>query len=350
MIVAMVFYPVSQVRVLEVGFKPINALQTLIWLALIMVYVRRKALKPEVATHVVLFVLLFWCIVASLNYGLLAPAHLAVPFVTVLASIAFGHRTALRFFCAATVGILIVGALHLSGVFSYQVDVNWYVHSWTSWLILLVLQVGLALWYLFLVAPINEAQHKNAEHLDAVLQGINDALFVHDKDTGAILQVNKKMCAMYGCSREEALRLNVSALSLGRPPYGEEDARGWMNRAICNGPQLFEWQARDCAGRVFWVEVNMRLANLDGTERLLVMVRDIAERKQAESDLRQAQANMSALMESTNDLIWSVDLDFRYITYNRSAQEHIRQVYGTEIQRPHTVCVGTDEGPQNLRC
>jgi two-component system cell cycle sensor histidine kinase/response regulator CckA len=332
MVVALVFLPATLLRAFAIGFRPINAIQVLLCLALLGTYVRRKHSKPEVVSVAIFIIFVAWCFTSGLNYGLLAPANLAVPFITVLSSIVLGHKVAVRFYFTTTVGLVIIGALYLSGALKYQVDVHWYVHSWTSWFILLLLQSSLGLWYLFLIAPISDAQRKTAERLDAVLQGINDALFVHDKDSGAILQVNQKMCALYGCSPEEALRLSIGELSAGIPPYSQEDAAAWLNKAINEGPQLFEWLAKDGAGRLFWVEVNMRLANLEGAERVLVMVRDISARKQAESDLRQVEANMLALIESTDDLIWSVDLDNRYLTFNRKAKEHIRQVYGTETR------------------
>lgn len=42
----------------------------------------------------------------------------------------------------------------------------------------------------------------------------------------------------------------------------------------------------------------------------------------------QVQANLSALIESTEDLIWSVDLDYRLITFNKALQRHIQSLYG----------------------
>ena len=42
----------------------------------------------------------------------------------------------------------------------------------------------------------------------------------------------------------------------------------------------------------------------------------------------QAEANLSALIESTEDLIWSVDLDYRLITFNRALQRHIQSMFG----------------------
>jgi predicted nucleic acid-binding protein len=127
------------------------------------------------------------------SYGVMAPANLLVPFITVFASFVFGRRTALRLFLIGIVALVIVSALYLSGVIDYQVEVTVYVHAWTSWIALVAIQVVLPLWYLFMAVPINEASLQISERLDAVLQGINDALFIHDKDTGAILQVNQKM-------------------------------------------------------------------------------------------------------------------------------------------------------------
>ena len=51
----------------------------------------------------------------------------------------------------------------------------------------------------------------------------------------------------------------------------------------------------------------------------------------SEKELREAQANMRVLINSTNDLIWSVDLDFRLLTYNEPLREHIQKVYGTSV-------------------
>jgi len=44
----------------------------------------------------------------------------------------------------------------------------------------------------------------------------------------------------------------------------------------------------------------------------------------------QAEANLSALIESTEDLIWSVDLDYRLITFNRAFQRHVQSMFGVQ--------------------
>ncbi len=49
----------------------------------------------------------------------------------------------------------------------------------------------------------------------------------------------------------------------------------------------------------------------------------------AEPD-NQAAANLTALIESTEDLIWSIDLNFGLLTFNRALQRHIERTWGTQ--------------------
>ncbi|GEM_PF-453457 len=133
-----------------------------------------------------------------------------------------------------------------------------------------------------------EALRASREYLATVLDSINDAVFVHDVVTGSIVDVNRRMCEMYGCpSREHALSTGMESLCSGIPPYSMEEGLKWMRKALAEGPQLFEWQAKHCAGHLFWVEVNIRKVKIGADDRLLVTVRDITERKQAEEALQE---------------------------------------------------------------
>jgi len=46
----------------------------------------------------------------------------------------------------------------------------------------------------------------------------------------------------------------------------------------------------------------------------------------------QAEANLSALIESTEDLIWSVDLDFRLTSFNRAFQQAFKTNFGIDVE------------------
>jgi PAS domain S-box-containing protein len=131
------------------------------------------------------------------------------------------------------------------------------------------------------------------ERFQAIFNLVNDAIFIHDSDTGAILEVNQRMCEMYGYTQEEARRLHLHAISSDVAPYTAEHAQEWLRKAAQGTPQLFEWQAKAKDGRLFWVEVNVRRAWILEHDSLLVTARDISDRKLTESALRDAQATLS---------------------------------------------------------
>jgi len=124
-----------------------------------------------------------------------------------------------------------------------------------------------------------EALLESEDRFRTIFDSINDAVFIHDTETGAILNVNNTACTMYGHTREELQRLGVQTISMGEAPYRQADAVEWMKKAAAGQPQVFEWRAKHKSGRLFWVEVSMRNAVVGGRERMLVVVRDITERK-----------------------------------------------------------------------
>ncbi|MGA9756432.1 MAG: PAS domain S-box protein, partial [Desulfobaccales bacterium] len=92
----------------------------------------------------------------------------------------------------------------------------------------------------------------------AIFNALDDAILMHDGATGEIIDVNRGMCEMFGYTPEEARQLNVTTLGgsdsdSGAPP---ESAQRLLAKVALGSSQVFEWQARDRAGRVFWVEVH----------------------------------------------------------------------------------------------
>ncbi|MCM8790995.1 MAG: PAS domain S-box protein [Candidatus Omnitrophica bacterium] len=147
-------------------------------------------------------------------------------------------------------------------------------------------------------ASSEEAFQVSEANYRAIFDTANDAIFIHDIETGQIVDVNQKTCEMYLYPKEEMLRMNVGDLSLGEAPYRQEDAMNFINKAASGEPQLFEWVAKDKAQRLFWVEVNLKRAVIGGKYRIVAIVRDITERKQREE--RWAKINETFLSFSAD--------------------------------------------------
>lgn len=133
-----------------------------------------------------------------------------------------------------------------------------------------------------------EALRKSESRFRAIFDNVSEAIFVHDVDSGRLLDVNRRMCEMYGfASRDAAIAAGFDQISSGVPPYSDAEARAHLRKAIEAGPQTFEWHARNTRGELFWVEVSLRLSHIGEEARLLSVVRDISERKRADEKINE---------------------------------------------------------------
>ena len=119
-------------------------------------------------------------------------------------------------------------------------------------------------------------------YFSSVFNAVNDALIIHDAQTGRLLDVNRRACEMSGYSRDEFLKLGIGPMCAGTPPHTLQDLEQWNRKALTDGPQRVEFQTRHRDGHLFWVEASIRRVQIDSNDRLLVAIRDITERKAAE--------------------------------------------------------------------
>ncbi len=126
-----------------------------------------------------------------------------------------------------------------------------------------------------------------------IFNSTNDALFVHDAYTGAILEANQTVETMYGYTREEVFFMNLQDLSAGEPPYSVNEAITYIRKAVEGGPQTYEWLSKNKKGELFWTETTMIASRIGGEGRVLAVVRDIGDRKEMEDRLKYLSAHDS---------------------------------------------------------
>jgi len=147
----------------------------------------------------------------------------------------------------------------------------------------------------------DEALRVSEASYRAIFDSSEDAIFVHDIDTGSIVDVNPRACAAFGYTREELKRIDIGSLGSGEHPYTQQDAMKLIARAIAGEQLRIEWHAKNKDGALHWDEVFVKRATIGGVDRILSLTRDITARKMTEAALRASEEQYHSMFRASID-------------------------------------------------
>ncbi|NWG32860.1 MAG: PAS domain S-box protein [Chloroflexi bacterium] len=141
-----------------------------------------------------------------------------------------------------------------------------------------------------------EVIREREEQYRAIFNGVQDAILVEALD-GRILAVNDRACEMFGYNREEFLTKTVADLV---PPHEPV--------LLASGPKassMLETYSLRANGERFPVEMSGRVQTLGGREILLIILRDVTERKNAEAFLRASEEKLQNIIRHSSSLFYT---------------------------------------------
>ncbi len=175
---------------------------------------------------------------------------------------------------------------------------------------------------------LHEAGEKYRNIFDGALKGIFQTTL-----EGRALAANPAVARMLGYDSPEDFISSVKDTALDVWAFPNDRTRYLQLLEEAGELRGYEVQLKRKDGTRIWVKLSTRKTYAaDGVTPITEgFIEEITEQKKSESALKKAEANLSALIESTQDLICSVDLDYRLITFNRALQQNIQKNYGVRL-------------------
>ncbi len=149
-----------------------------------------------------------------------------------------------------------------------------------------------------------EALRESEERYREIFNGVQDAILVESSD-GGILAVNDRACEMYGYSREEFILKKVADLV----PEGQRVLLTSNDEVTPSPVETINLRAN---GECFPIEISGRVQSIDGEKFLMVIVREITERKKAEREIQRYTEQLRVAGEMGRLLASSLQLDVIY--------------------------------------
>ncbi|MCG2615204.1 PAS domain S-box protein [Terrimonas sp. NA20] len=150
--------------------------------------------------------------------------------------------------------------------------------------------------------------------------------WIYDFNTLRFLEVNEAAVAHYGYSRKEFLEMTITEI---RPEEDVAQLAADLLR-VKTEPDVRKGQFRHRKknGEIIFVETTAYFAPGQGKDARMVVVRDVSDAVRIAKEKEFASKNLAALINNTDDLIWSVDAELKLISCNTAFERFFNKLNG----------------------
>lgn len=214
---------------------------------------------------------------------------LLLPCIILLAGLNFNQRVFWFFVGLSLVSVGVTGWCEMNGLIhpAYANLTNW-ADVVTISLLLFALSIFVNILISNLLRSLKRAM-RNERSFYELFNATNEAILILNGQNGAVLEVNQTMLQMFGYQTPQQLRaLTIEDLLI--------DSAGVIHSHIGAGPsdsssspKSFESRVHHSSGEPFWIELTLRRSAILDRECILVVIRNISERKRLQEEHQQSE-------------------------------------------------------------
>ncbi len=220
--------------------------------------------------------------------GLHDPGTILFAVGIVASGLLMNRRMALLSACLSLCCVSAVGVAELTGAlrtrFSHFTEVNDLINILTVLGLTAVLVQVLTRAFFLNIERIQQTEQSYLQIFNATGEGI----VLIDRNTGAFQDANNALLEMLGVSRTALVDRGLDALNGNDETYGTDRLRTYFRAAAEGEPQVFEWAARKPDGADLWLEISMRIAMVQGGQRVLAVMRNVTDRREEQERIQVA--------------------------------------------------------------
>lgn len=189
-----------------------------------------------------------------------------------------------------------------------------------------------------------QALRESEERFRDLFHGSPDAIFVENLE-GVVLDVNPAACHLHGVSREQLVGRPVSSLA---PPDKQSELQLQFRQFVTSESSQIEGVRWTGEGREVPVEIRASRIEYGGEPAMLLHVRDVSERKQAEAALRSSEMLFHSVWENSVDGMRLTDENGVIVAVN-AAFCKLAGMSREELEgQPFTVIYAESEHPEKI--
>ena len=181
-------------------------------------------------------------------------------------------------------------------------------------------------------------QHKMAEEAikdseqryRALFQNSRGIMLLINPQSDEIIDANDAACEYYGYTKEQILSMKIGEINTLSPAKLKEE----MMLSIDKNKSHFFFKHRLSSGEIRDVEVYSGPVIINNKELIYSLIHDISERRNNEREILKTNSLLKSILESSPEIIvFALDKDYRFLTYNSKYKNHIEVTEGVQIAK-----------------